>query len=237
MRVPKTVIAAVAGGAISAAATAAILVPLGAAAADTEDDASGECVTSREAIALADAADPLAEEGYTPAEGDLDGYEIGYVPGYVDGTPYDVHVEGEADSVDPDEDMEDGEESDENYLSRDWLPDEVYRYTENWEEETEEWVDFDSQLTVTVERSEDYTDIDAVLEEGGGSDDYFEGEDVQELPDGDGYYTGYEAVWVPESGVLVTVWLGPEGEDDEWPDGGSPEEIQAIVDGIQPADA
>lgn len=237
MRVSRTIVAAVSGAAVSGVATAAVLLPLSGAFADTTgtSDDRGECVTYRKTIPRAEAEDLLREEGLVPADGALDGYEIGYVPDYVGDAAYDLDEElwfGDEFDVEEDE-----EESSDTMVTRYWIGDEVDVFTDtSWGEE-EQWVDWGGPLYVDVARSEQYTDIDALLEEYGGYDDYFEGEEVHELPDGVGYYTGYEALMVPEPGVAITLWLEPEDENDEFPDGGSVDEVRAIVDGIEPADS
>jgi hypothetical protein len=245
MRVATTLLTGVGSALVASAATAAVLLPMSAFADNTEPTEDyGRCTGPyTRTISLEEAGPHLAEEGTVPADGPLDGYDIGYVPEIVDGTPYDT-------VWDEDETEEDGEVWPAT-AERSWLPDEI---------ELETWLDDDgeveeqyaygeSPLHVTVERSAAFTDAAAYIEEYYDStvEEYFEGEDVRELDGGEGYYTGLEAIWVPEPGVVVTVSYWPEAdeEDDEedateedWDEEsmpeGDPDEVLRIVEGITP---
>ncbi|RKS08833.1 hypothetical protein DFP74_4555 [Nocardiopsis sp. Huas11] len=237
MRVVTTLLASAGSAMVASAATAAILLPMNAFADDTDQstDDYGQCSGPySRTIGLEEAGPYLEAEGTVPADGPLDGYDIGYVPDIVDGSPYDTAWE---------EDGEDWPAS----VSRSWLPDEVE--LETWldgdGEVEEQYAYGDGPLTVTVERSQDYTDADAYIEQyyEVTVEEYFEGEDVRELDAGEGYYTGLEAVWVPEPGVVVTVGFWPESgqewEEEGWEeetfDEGDPDEVLRIVEGITPS--
>ncbi|WP_017586523.1 hypothetical protein [Nocardiopsis ganjiahuensis] len=240
MSTTRTALVGLGSAIVASAATAAILLPMGAFADSADDPAKdwGECSGPRtKTISLEEALPYLAEEDTFPAEGDLDGYEVGYVPESADGTPFDTSWEAEEDIP--------------ASTSRSWLSDEAELETwldENGEIE-EQYAYADGPLSVTVERDEDFTDVDAYFELYYEStpEEYFEGENVQDLPFGGGYYTGIEAIWSPEPGVVLSVHLWNEEEfvepdgaedeaiDEEWYPEGDPEEVLRIAEGITPA--
>jgi hypothetical protein len=239
MRVATTLLTGVGSALVASAATAAVLLPMSAFADNTEPTEDyGRCTGPyTRTISLEEAGPYLAEEGTVPADGPLDGYEIGYVPEAADGAPHDTVYEAE--------------EGWPGSVSRTWLPDEVE--LETWLDEDgeveEQFAYGDGPLTVIVERSEDYTDAAAYIEEyhDMAVEEYFESEDVRELEDGEGYYTGTEAIWAPESGVIVTVYYWPEGaeeyvdetyvDEEDWEEmpAGDHDEVLRVVEGITPA--
>ncbi|XKK39065.1 hypothetical protein HFP72_32415 [Nocardiopsis sp. ARC36] len=198
-----------------------------------------------ERMSLEEAAPFLEAQGYLPAEGDLSGYEIGYLPDGVEGTPYDHDVnawmsrqqQGQEEVVLPD-----AEE-----VERSWLPDAVdvdHLVDDDGRVLPEREVFAPSDVYVTVHRHADFTDVDAYLEPdaGGGTtlEEVLPGGGVRELPDGTGHYNGAGALFSPEPGVVVEVSYMDDTVMDEFmedPDGaveGYPEEVLLIVEGIVP---
>jgi hypothetical protein len=110
---------------------------------------------------------------------------------------------------------------------------------------------------VSVQRDDRIQDVESYLEEflDSSVEDYFADQDVRELESGQGYYTGEDALWVPEPGVVVTVflwddsWYGEEYEEEYheyYEDGemieeeslepvGDHDEVLKIVEGVVPA--
>lgn len=199
-----------------------------------------------ERMTLEEAAPFLQAQGYLPAQGDLSGYEIGYLPDAVEGTPYDqdvnawlvrdLGVEEEEAALPYDEEVE-----------RSWLPDTVdvdHLVDDDGNVLPEREVFTPSDLYVKVMRDESLTDVDSYLdsdEEGGITlEEALPGGDIQELPDGSGYYNGAGAVFVPEAGVVIEVLYMDDAVMEEWlenADGvveGYPDEVLLIVEGIEP---
>lgn len=200
------------------------LPPLGA-----DGEAPSEYMT------LEEAAPFLEEQGYLPAEDDLNGYEIGHLPDGVEGTPYDLDhtalAEGEGHVL-----------PDLHEVERSWLADTV---------EVEHLVDdFDnvlaereavavSSLYVSVMRRDDFTDIDTFYEvTGTDPEEEFHDSPARELPEGNGHYNGSTAIFSPEPGVVIRV---DYVDDDYWEKTGRGddlveadyEEVEDIVRGIR----
>lgn len=250
----KTALISTGSAVAASAATAAVLLPLGSAFAEPSAPAEdwGRCTGPYvKDITLEEALPYLEEEGYTPAAGPLDGYEITYVPDFAAGEPFDSSWEWEEEGEDwPAE------------SSRVWIDPDALQL-ETWPDEdgkpAEQYVMWDSGLSVSVQRDDRIKDVDSYLEEFHGitPEEYSEGQDVRELESGQGYYTGSDALWVPEPGVALTLSLWDpawEGEDfpeeyfeegayeEEWDleempvePTGDHEEVRKIVEGIVPA--
>ncbi|WP_017580810.1 hypothetical protein [Nocardiopsis valliformis] len=217
--------------------------PSSAAAEEALPELNPDGSAPSERMTLEEAAPYLEAQGYFPAEGDLSGYEITYLPDAVEGAPYDhdanawlIQELGEGAALPYDEEIE-----------RSWLPDII---------DVDHLVDDDgrvlaareaftpSDVSVTVLRQEDFTGVDAYLdpeaEDGTALEEALPGGGIQELPDGTGYYNGAGALFVPEPGVVIEVLYMDEVVLDELlehPDGiveGHPEEVLLIVEGIEP---
>ncbi|MFL1382286.1 MULTISPECIES: hypothetical protein [unclassified Nocardiopsis] len=243
----KTALAATGSAVAASAVTAAVLLPLGSAFADptTPTEDWGECTGPYiKDITLEEALPYLEAEGHTPAQGPLDGYDVTYVPEFAAGEPFDSLWEDET-----------GDWPAEH--SRDWIdPDTVQLETWPGEdgEPVEQYAIWDSALSVSVQRDDRIQDVESYLEEFLDStvEDYFAGQDVRELESGQGYYTGEDALWVPEPGVVVTVFLWDESWEGEYYDEeyhedeeeyyeeslepvGDHDEVLKIVEGVVPA--
>ncbi|MDA2812808.1 hypothetical protein O4J56_19340 [Nocardiopsis sp. RSe5-2] len=239
----STVLAAAGGAAVSAVATGAVLLPLGGAFADGGDGDPGECTSRTRTLPVAEAGDALETQGLTPAEGPIDGYEVGHVPDRVGDHPHDMDpgwYDGfDAEYYDEGDEVPEDAGAPEDYTSsmRVWLHDEVEVVTDLYDGGEETYADWDSDMEVQIDRSAEFTDADAYFSAMDlPKDDWFM-EPAEELPDGGGYYSGSEAVFVPEPGVAVVVTLWPEGysdSGDEEPQG-DPEEVLKVVEGIEKA--
>lgn len=212
----KTALAATGSAVAASAVTAAVLLPLGSAfagpTAPTED--WGECAGPYiKDITLEEALPHLEAEGYTRAQGPLDGYEVTYVPEFAAGEPFDSVWEEEAwegEAIDwPAE------------QSRVWIDPDTLQL-ETWPSEDGEPVEqaamWESALSVSVQRDDRIQDVESYLEVFFESnvEEYFAGQDFRELESGQGYYTGEDALWVPEPGVVVTVFLWDESWEGEY---------------------
>ncbi|WP_017623590.1 hypothetical protein [Nocardiopsis chromatogenes] len=176
-----------------------------------------------------------------PADGPLDGDTVGRDPDRVGDRPYDMDP-ARYDGFDAEYDDEGGELPEdvgapEDYGStlRVWLHDEVEIATDLYDGAEETYTDWDSDMEIRIDRSEAFTDAYFSALDPPRDDRFME--PPEELPGGDGYYSGSEAVFVPEPGVAVVVALWPEGYaecGDEEPHGG-PEEVPDAVEGIEKA--
>lgn len=240
----STVLAAAGGAAVSAVATSAVLLPLGGAFADGSGSGGrGECTSYTRTLPVAEAEDALEAQGLTPAEGPIDGYEVGHVPERVGDHPHDMDPDWydgfDAEYYDEGGEVpaEAGAPGDYGSSLRVWLHDEVEVVTDLYDGGEETSTDWDSDMEVQIDRSAEFTDADSYFSALDlPKDDWFM-EPAEELPDGRGYDSGSEAVFVPEPGVAVVVTLWPEGysdSDDEEPQG-DPEEMLKVVEGIEKA--
>ena len=208
-----------------------------------ELNADGSAPSER--MTLEEAAPFLEAQGYFPAEGDLSGYEIGYLPDGVEGTPYDHDFNA---WMAQDEDVDEDLLPDVEEVERSWLADTVdvdHLVDDSGEVLPEREVYTPSDVYVTVHRYEGFTDVDSYLDpeaEGGTTlEEALPGGGIEELPDGTGHYNGAGALFVPEPGVVIEVFYMDDAVMDEWlesPDGdveGHPDEVLLIVEGIEPA--
>ncbi|QUX28184.1 hypothetical protein KGD83_23460 [Nocardiopsis akebiae] len=191
-----------------------------------------------EDLSLQEAAPFLEAQGYFPAEGDLNGYEVGHLPDDVGGTPYDLDHTALAAArghVVPDL----------HEVERSWLADTVqvdYLIDDNDQVMPEREAVAVSALYVSVMRRDDLADADAYYELLGSTlEEEFPDSPARELPGGDGHYNGSTAVFCPEPGVIVWLsyvddayWEEVEASEDPTAEG-DPEEVLRIVEGITPA--
>ncbi|GAA1086641.1 hypothetical protein [Nocardiopsis composta] len=84
-------------------------------------------------------------------------------------------------------------------------------------------------ISVDSRRSGAYTDGRAAFDAFPGADGLFFGEEVRELPDGTGFYTGDAALFVPEPGTMITIEVDPEAAP------GGAEDVLSVVEGIERA--
>ncbi|MDE3720428.1 hypothetical protein PWG71_03445 [Nocardiopsis sp. N85] len=230
----RTLLTATGSAMAASAVTAAVLLPLSGAFADPVDPPRdwGECTGPYvKGITLEEALPYLEAEGYTPAEGPLDGFEIGYVPEFAGGEPFD--------SV-----WEDDEEEWPLETSRVWIdPDGIE--LETWPDQNGDPADrfalWGGGLTVSVQRDDRVEDVESYLTEFQDVtvEEYFEGQDVRELESGTGFYTDTDALWVPEPGVVLTVFLWAPEWDEEYSEEyvepvGDHDEVLKVVEGITP---
>lgn len=215
----------------------------GSSAAEELPELNPDGSAPSERMTLEEAAPFLRAQGYAPAEGDLSGYQVTYLPDAVEGTPYDHDVNawliqelGEGAALPYDEEVE-----------RSWLPDTIdvdHLVDDDGQVLAEREAFTPSDVSVTVLRLADFTDVDAYLdpgdEDGTTLEEALPGGDISELPDGTGYYNGAGALFVPEPGVVIEVSYMDEAVLDELlehPDGeveGYPDEVLLIVEGIEP---
>ncbi|MDE3723390.1 hypothetical protein PWG71_18510 [Nocardiopsis sp. N85] len=191
-----------------------------------------------EHMSLEEAAPFLEAQGHHPAEGDLNGYEIGHLPDDVEGTPYDLdHTVWLAENgfVAPDI----------HEVERAWLADsiEVHHLVDDYGVVlAEREAVAVSSLYVSVLRRDDFTDVEAYLEATDiRLEEEFSDGGVRELPDGDGHYNGSVALFSPEPGVIVHLsYVDDDYWEEQWASDdmtaeGDPEEVLRIVEGITPA--
>ncbi|MEU0489006.1 hypothetical protein ACOQFV_23010 [Nocardiopsis changdeensis] len=227
---------------LALAATACAPTPEAASVRAVEEDglplpgADGQAPS--EDMSLEEAAPFLEAQGYLPAEGDLNGYEIGHLPDDVTGTPYDLDHTALAER--------DGHVvPDTHEVERSWLADTIqvdHLVDDFGEVMAEREAVAVSSLYVSVMRRDDFTDIDAYYEATGTVlEEEFHDSPARELPDGDGHYNGSTAIFSPEPGVVVHLsyvddayWAEVEESDDLTAEG-DPEEVLRIVEGITPA--
>ena len=203
------VLATTLGAVVLMVATAACASPQAVEPSSSEQEALPELnpdgSAPSEAMSLEEAAPFLEAQGYLPAEGDLSGYEIGYLPDGVEGTAYDHDVNAwysQEGFVVPDVEE----------VERSWLPDTVdvdHLVDDDGRVLPEREVFAPSDVYVRVYRHASFTDVDSYLEpesEGGTTlEEALPGGGVRELPDGTGHYNGAGALFVPEPGVVVQV--------------------------------
>jgi hypothetical protein len=189
-----------------------------------------------EHMSLEEADRFLSAQGYWPAEGELNGYEVGYLPDDVEGTPYDLDYTALA--------AAEGQiVPDLHEVERSWLDDTIqvdYLVDDFGEVMAEREAVAVSSLYVSVMRRDDFTDVDTYYEVLGlEMEKEFHDSPVRELPDGSGHYNGSTAVFSPEPGVVVQVsYVDDEywaQVDEDLTAEGDPEEVLRIVEGIAPA--
>ncbi|MBR8742731.1 hypothetical protein [Nocardiopsis sp. MG754419] len=191
-----------------------------------------------EQLSLEEAAPYLEAQGYLPAEGDLNGYEVGHLPEDVEGTAYDLDHTALADA-------EGHVAPDLHEVERSWLDDGIevdYLVDDFGEVMSEREAIAVSSLYVSVMRRDDFTDIETfheVMETE--MEKEFHDSPARELPNGGGHYNGSTAIFSPEPGVVVHIhyvddayWAQVEASEDLTAEG-DPEEVLRIVEGITPA--
>ncbi|WP_306366660.1 hypothetical protein [Nocardiopsis sp. CC223A] len=212
--------------------------PTGAVEEDGLPPLGADGQAPSENLSLEEAAPFLEAQGYLPAEGDLNGYEIGYMPDDVEGTPYDLDYTALAAA-------EGQVVPDLHEVERSWLADTIqvdHLVDDFGEVLPEREAVAVSSLYVSVMRRDDFTDIDTYHElMGTEMEAEFHDSPARELPDGNGHYNGSTAIFSPESGVVVRVdyvddayWAEMDESDDLTAEG-DPEEVLRIVEGITPA--
>ncbi|MFL1380395.1 hypothetical protein [Nocardiopsis protaetiae] len=212
--------------------------PTGAVEEDGLPPLGADGQAPSEHMSLEEAAPFLQAQGYLPAEGDLNGYEVGHLPDDVAGTPYDLDYTALAAA-------EGHIAPDLHEVERSWLADTIevdYLVDDFGEVLPEREAVAVSSLYVSVMRRDDFTDIDTYYEvmeiE---REKEFHDSPARELPDGNGHYNGSTAIFSPEPGVVVHLsyvddayWAQVEQSEDLTAEG-DPEEVLRIVEGITPA--
>ncbi len=226
-------------GLVALAATACApetgIAPAGSAEENALPPLGADGQAPSEQLTLEEAAPFLESQGYTPAAGDLNGYEVGYLPEDVEGAPYDLDHSALASArgqVVPDL----------HEVERSWLDETIqvdYLVDDSGEVMSEREAVADSSLYVSVMRRDDFTDIDTYHEAlGTEMEKEFSESPAAELPDGNGHYNGSTAIFSPESGVVVHIHYVDEDfweelhESEDLTAEGDPDEVLRIVEGI-----